>query len=115
MSRPLRPCLTPGCAALVARGHCTAHAPPPRPRHSPEADRFYASTRWKNVRAIVRRAQPICQRCKRAPSQSVDHKNSDLNDLRFDPFDPLNSNLEALCQRCHNTKTSTTRRGQNAS
>jgi hypothetical protein len=31
--------------------------------------------------------------------------NGDINDNRFDAGDPLNSNLRAVCLRCHATKS----------
>lgn len=105
MSRPKSPCLRPGCGELVDAGYCNAHKPPPSRKHTPEADRFYSSSRWQAIRAIVRRAQPICMECKRAPSQSVDHISGDINDNRFDAGDPLNSNLRAVCNRCHAAKS----------
>lgn len=107
--KPMTACAQHGCSALVNGGYCDQHRPAPAARHSEEADRFYSSRRWQEIRAIVRRSQPICMECKKAPSQSVDHINGDVHDNRFDATDPLNSNLRALCNRCHASKTGASR------
>ncbi len=99
-SRIAHPCGHGGCPALVTgSARCAAHTVTREQRnpHDPDVQRFYDSTRWKKVRAIVRRNQPICMDCQRRPSQCVDHL-GELNDLRLEM-------LQALCWPCHNRKS----------
>ncbi|MBA2686895.1 MAG: HNH endonuclease [Gemmatimonadaceae bacterium] len=101
MTRPLPvPCRHAGCPATQREPWCPAHRPAAKDYHTATARRVYDGAQWKKLRAIVRRAQPLCQRCGR-PSQQVHHKNGQLDDMRFDSADPFNSNLEALCRACH--------------
>jgi hypothetical protein len=96
MSKLPRPCLTPGCPAVVTGkvSHCPEHAPPDARRRDPEQVRFYGSTRWKKLREYVRSQEPICAMCQERPSSQVHHKDGDWrnNDRR---------NLEGVCDPCH--------------
>jgi 5-methylcytosine-specific restriction enzyme A len=95
MSLP-RPCLTPGCPAVVTgkTSHCPTHAPPDSRRKDPAQARFYGSKAWKRLREYVRREEPTCAMCKERPSTQVHHRDGDWrnNDRR---------NLEAVCDPCH--------------
>ena len=72
-----------------------------------EADKFYHSRDWKNVRESIRKRDGgLCQQCKRdgriTESNVVDH----IVEIK-DGGDKLSlSNLECLCHPCHNRKTS---------
>lgn len=64
---------------------------------------FYKTTAWKHVRRAYMRSQHgICERCGQ-PAKIVHHRIW-LNDSNInDPEITLGwSNLEALCQSCHN-------------
>ena len=60
------------------------------------------STRWRQIRALVLREQPLCAECTkrnriRAATQ-VDHRDGDAsNNAR--------TNLQGLCMPCHSRKT----------
>jgi 5-methylcytosine-specific restriction protein A len=91
-----RPCLSPGCSALVKNGYCTDHRRE-RPK-DPDQARFYASTRWKKLRAIIRARDPICKLCEVRPSQNVDHISGEWRDNRPE-------NLRGLCNDCERSHT----------
>jgi 5-methylcytosine-specific restriction protein A len=67
--------------------------------------RFYASAAWRRVRAQVLADRPLCVRCELAgyyrPADHVDHVEARKRrpDLALDE-----SNLQGLCQPCHNRK-----------
>lgn len=67
------------------------------------AKRFYASAKWKRTQAAVMKAYNYtCQRCGR-PAKIVHHKTWLTPDNIHDPAIALDwSNLEPLCQDCHN-------------
>lgn len=97
-TRPGRPCATPGCPLIVhGASHCPAHEQ--TRRYKPEEQRrFYNSTRWKKLRAIVRAQEPICRICFTNPSTSVDHIDGDWQNNE-------RSNLRAVCTSCEKTRT----------
>jgi 5-methylcytosine-specific restriction enzyme A len=92
MVRPLRPCTEPGCATLVKRGRCSDHLVE-RPKN-PDQQRFYGSTRWKALRTLVKKQEPICRMCRRKPTKVADHIDGDWrNNAR--------ENLRGLCTDCN--------------
>lgn len=114
-TKPLQPCRQPGCAALVPRGYCDAHAKaaPKRAydqttrRNDPalaEAARLRSSARWQTVRALHKAQHPLCcdpfKRHGRFPEPAVDTHHvigaAVAPHLAFD-FD----NLRSLCRGCH--------------
>lgn len=78
-------------------------------------DRVKKSTRWQRLRDLVARANPMCQRCHRRPTQIVDHvvpaeiavMQYQLSGRSTHPFAGyfLRSNLQGLCRLCHAAKT----------
>ena len=66
---------------------------------------FYKSTAWKHVRRAYMRSQHgICERCGK-PARIVHHKIYLTDQNVSDPNITLSwSNLEALCQDCHNAE-----------
>lgn len=70
-----------------------------------EAKRFYASVRWRRVRASKLRADPLCEVCLGAdvitPAEQVHHRRERRThpELAFDA-----DNLESVCIPCHNRK-----------
>ena len=69
-----------------------------------QADKnFYASKRWRQLRARKLKATPLCEECRRqgrlTPAVHVHHlqPRKARPDLAYDP-----ANLEALCLPCHN-------------
>lgn len=74
-----------------------------RRRHENTA--FYQSQRWRRVRHYYIAEHPLCEECKMrgitTPARVVDHIKP-INE-GGDCFDI--SNLQALCDRCHNKKS----------
>lgn len=105
-TKPLRPCLVPGCAALVPAGYCERHrtrAAGAMPRDS-AADAIRRGRNWRRLSELIRRLQPICVdplghhgTWPKASSQ-VHHilGLESRPDLAFEM-----SNLAAVCTRCH--------------
>ena len=66
-------------------------------------NRFYASARWRRLRLLFLAQHPLCDRCTAAgltvASEHVHHllERKARPDLALD-----SSNLQALCQPCHN-------------
>jgi hypothetical protein len=69
---------------------------------------FYSSKPWRRLRYAHRKAHPLCRRCGRR-AEHIDH----IIDIRTAPERRLDwTNLQALCQACHNAKTASDRTGQ---
>jgi hypothetical protein len=113
LTRPSRPCSTPGCRRLaVARGRCGPHAAE-RQRDRPNARERGYSPRWDAyARAWLQRLpwcgqqhdgrfDPTYSRCARAGKRTqatvVNHRHSPHQG--GDWFDPLN--LESMCKACN--------------
>lgn len=102
-----RPCLTPGCPALVARGRCPAHGGlRPAWDHGglSSSARGYGAP-WRGLRrATLERDSYLCVACgKRGQSQpatEVDHVTPKARGGRDDT-----ANTQSLCRRCHAEKT----------
>ena len=112
-AHPLKPCCHPGCKELV-RGvsRCEAHAQAlqkERDARRPNAtDRGYGS-RWRKVRELFLRNNPLCVSCMAdglivaatVVDHIIDHKGDKL--LFWDE-----GNWQALCKPCHDRKTAQT-------
>lgn len=106
---PLRPCIEPGCKALVKRGRCAYHNKK-RVQGQVEsrgnsAKRGYGS-RWRRERLSFLLENPYCVFCKNAGivqiAEVVDH----IIDHKGD-YDRMwdQSNWQPLCGKCHRQKT----------
>jgi len=114
-TRPLSPCLHHGCAALVPRGRCEAHAKGSSKAQYDEgrrkadpllalAARIRSSAQWQKVRALHRRMEPLCRdpfgdhKGWPVPSAHSHHIQSlaTAQSLAFDV-----GNLAGLCVECH--------------
>ena len=107
------PCRAHGCSSLVeGGGFCKAHRNlahktyNKRRRENPDThDGFYATARWRAVRAGQLREFPLCAMCrakgKLTPATVVDH----IKPIRHggDRYD--SANLQSLCWSCHSSKT----------
>ena len=78
-TKPLRPCLYPGCYRLVPGGYCAEHQPKPRQR-SQEAQAWrwmYQTQDWKTLRSEQLLREPWCRECAqhgiRTRATDVDH------------------------------------------
>lgn len=109
---PPRPCNQPRCRNMATKnGRCDDHQVQAWASSSGKtaAERGYGS-KWKKLRdSIMRRDKHLCQECLRAgivtPAKAVDHI---LNKARGGTDHP--SNLEAICEHCHQEKTNRERR-----
>jgi 5-methylcytosine-specific restriction protein A len=122
---PQRPCLHPGCSALVPSGYCAAHA---KNRHAEydktrrkddprlrEAARIRSGRQWQEVRAIHKARNPLC--CDpfnlegrwKEPTYASHHVVPLIErpDMAYDM-----TNLAPLCMRCHNRIEAMERDGQ---
>lgn len=106
-----RPCRTPGCAALVAFGHCSACAGKRKkyePVRATAAQRGYGS-RWQKARAAYLAAHPLCvdphgeHAGRVVAADVVDHIIPHRGDKAL--FWDGQNNWQPLCKRCHDIKT----------
>jgi 5-methylcytosine-specific restriction endonuclease McrA len=58
---------------------------------------WFRTPRWREMRAAVLRAQPICMRCRTAPSTVANH----VIPHRGDPAKFWTGQLEGICASCH--------------
>lgn len=112
---PPRACSVPGCGGFVfEHGVCEGH------KDSSLAKRLliqlvdrnkrpwralYNTKRWKDLRLLILRRDPICTKCNRNPSTVADHIHDHKGDLQL--FYDVN-NLHGLCKPCHDEKTGST-------
>lgn len=109
-SKPLRPCLHPGCTTLVRDGYCDKHRPKHVEHRSAESRawrRWYSLPIWKDVLRPAQLArEPFCRECSRiglrVRATDVDHIVPFEGDWQkfIDP-----SNHQSLCHTCHGRKT----------
>ena len=99
-SKPLRPCLHPGCTALVRGGYCEQHQPKRVERRSAESR---AWRRWYSLPVWTDDLRPNqLLRGLRVRATDVDHVVPFEGDWsKF--VDP--DNLQSLCHSCHGRKT----------
>lgn len=64
-------------------------------------DPFYRTKRWVERSRGFRREHPVCMVCNRWKSEVTDH----IVPLKDGGEPWADSNLQALCHRCHNRKT----------
>ena len=98
-----RPCLHPGCPALVTdASRC--------PRHAAEREQHYEQQRGSSAargygaahrtwRTVILARDPVCRLCHRAPSTVADH----IMPLRLGGTWAL-SNGQGVCAHCHAVK-----------
>lgn len=107
-SRPPRPCVQSGCAALTYDGRCALHRRDTSDydRHRGSAhDRGYGAD-WRRLRARVLAEEPLCRHCLRdgrvTAATDVDHITAKARGGTDD-----RANLQPLCHQCHSRKTAT--------
>ena len=100
-----RPCIEPGCPALVDRGEsrCPSHkrsrALAYDARRGTAAERGYDADHRKWRERVLRR-DPICKGCGREPSTFADH----LIPLKQGGAKLDLANGQGMCSRCHQAK-----------
>jgi len=117
-SKPLKPCASPGCSALVrGTAHCDTHRPAAQARREAQikrankrynavrdiSDSRYKQEKWRRLSIYYRKLHPLCAQCEAEgrvkASQMVDHiKPSKTHPELFFEW----NNLRALCNPCHN-------------
>lgn len=120
MARALKPCSTPGCPELVARGRCQTHDQQADRRRGTRHERGYGRAHELRFRPGVLRRDPLCvcedqtrtdthhhgPQCL-APSTVADHYPMDKRELHargLDEHDPRYG--RGLCKVCHDHHTS---------
>lgn len=65
-------------------------------------ENWYSRPDWRRLRKAVLAARPLCESCRLARSEHVDHVRAHRgNEALF--LDP--ANLRAVCRSCHSSKT----------
>ena len=97
----MRPCLHPGCPALVRTGRCDLHRR--RPARTPVTSYGH---RWRQARLDFLAEHPFCAHCQQQGrmilATDVDHVHPHQGDVNLF-WDE--SNWSALCHGCHAVKT----------
>lgn len=109
-NKPLRPCLHPGCPALVRDGWCDRHRPPKRVsrrRVSAAWHDWYSRRIWtQRLRPAQLLREPFCRVCAaqglRTRATVVDHIAPHRGDWALFVDE---GNLQSLCKRHHDAKT----------
>lgn len=115
-SKPLRPCLHPGCRELVRRGYCDKHRPKDSARRSTESRRWrgwYSLPIWTDdLRSAQLLREPFCRECAkqyppgdprhRTRATVVDHIKPHRGDWQL--FVDA-TNHQSLCKHHHDQKT----------
>lgn len=106
-----RPCREPGCVAYALPGEsrCAKHYMPrakPRSRQAKAWRKEYGTARWRDARAAYLERHPLCVVCKGrgelVSAAVVDHVIPHRGDMTLF-WDE--KNWQALCKRCHDSKT----------
>lgn len=114
MLAPPSSCRTPECGRLAFQGgYCEKCAKPAvdpnkpidKHEHHREWKKLYLTTRWRKLRDLILRRDPVCMECKRRASTIADHKIDHRGDLILF-WDP--NNIRGICKPCHDIKTGST-------
>ncbi len=104
--KPLRPCLHPGCPALVSTGRCPAHARAYDRQRGTSAERGYHSPEHRAWRRAVLELHPTCADPDRR------HPDEERLAVHADHIIPVRlggtwaiENGQGLCHSCHSAKT----------
>ncbi|NDI33612.1 HNH endonuclease [Chengkuizengella sediminis] len=111
-SKPKKPCNQPSCSKLTREAYCDEHKKDSNQYYDKyirekKSKAFYQSKEWKIVRQqALTRNHHLCQYCLKqrqiTPADMADHITPIKDDwsLRL-----VLSNLQSLCNSCHNKKT----------
>jgi 5-methylcytosine-specific restriction protein A len=101
-----RVCSTPGCPEFSQGGKCEDCRAKAEKRRGTSAQRGYGTTHHRRFRAAVLERDPVCVRCRQAPSVHADHHplgRRELTEQGLDPDDPKYG--RGLCPPCHSSET----------
>ena len=91
---------------MVQAGYCTAHRPVTRRKEAAAESHKLYTAKWQKYRMAFLANNPLCVACLAVgfliPATVVDHikPHRGNHDLFLDPL-----NHQALCKRCHDSKT----------
>ena len=104
---PRKPCKHQGCPNLTADSYCEQHQPLHKNDRANAFERGY-DYKWRNARLRFLKVNPLCLKCKAygklTKATVVDHIIPHRGDKKLF-WDE--SNWQALCKPCHDTKTMT--------
>lgn len=99
-----RPCRHPGCKELTTARYCAAHAEFEPKYIRPQKIHARYDATWRKIRNRFIAKNPLCVHClkqgKYTPAEEVDHILPLQHGGTHDE-----TNLQALCKRCHSKKT----------
>lgn len=111
-TKPKKPCKHPGCPMLTDSDYCDVHREAHRSDRMTATKRGYDS-RWRRARKRFLAIHPLCENCKEnrklvaatVVDHIIPHRGEDR--LFWDE-----TNWQALCKPCHDSKTMTEDRYQ---
>lgn len=122
-SKAPKQCNNPSCGRLTHNTYCPQHTQEDkrigdrqykRERTDKKEQQFYNSKAWKMLRSTQLSIQPLCEHCLEVgvlkPAYLIDH----IKEIKDDWTLRLTlSNVQSLCQACHNKKTMKVARERN--
>lgn len=109
---PKKPCAHPTCPELIEKGqsYCTQHRKErnrqyKRDRQDKETQKIYTSTRWRKIREIKLKKNPLCQDCQDEGVIKVADVVDHITPIKQGGAVWSMDNLRSLCVRHHNIKT----------
>jgi 5-methylcytosine-specific restriction protein A len=98
-TRPLRPCVQPGCPALVDHGRCAQHARQQEQQRGSAYTRGY-TRRHQCQRVLILARDPLCRGCQQAVSTVDDH----IVPIEQGGSATDEMNQQGVCTECHGWK-----------
>jgi 5-methylcytosine-specific restriction protein A len=105
--RASRPCRVPSCAGLTLdpSGYCPKHIGLKKADYKPRnsaRQRFEEGRTWQGIRRCYLSHNPLCHDCM---AQGILKQAEEVHHIDNDHTHNLDSNLMALCKRCHAKRT----------
>src|SRR6056297_3255416 len=112
-----KPCAYPGCPELIEAGHtyCEKHGAKESTRRNkrydendrdPRLKKFYSSSRWRKLRDIKLKRDPICEICEGKGRTRIATEVDHIIPIKVDWEKRLKlDNLQSLCHSCHMKKS----------